>query len=74
MPITSTGVALHFKMMTVMIMKTESLSLSFFFVVLGFELRVSTLSHSTSPLFVMGFYKIGSHERFALAGFEPQSS
>jgi hypothetical protein len=28
----------------------------FFFVVLGFELRVYTLSHSTSLFFVMGFF------------------
>jgi hypothetical protein len=32
----------------------------FFFVVLGFELRVYTLSHSTSPfLFCDGFFEIG---------------
>jgi hypothetical protein len=28
---------------------------SFFFVVLGFELRTFTLSHSTSPILVKGF-------------------
>jgi hypothetical protein len=37
----------------------------FFFPVLGFKLRVFT-----SPLFVMGFLKIGSCELFALAGFK----
>jgi hypothetical protein len=31
------------------------LLLLLFFVVLGFELRAFTLSHSTSPIFVMGF-------------------
>jgi hypothetical protein len=34
-------------------------------VVLGFELRAYTLSHSISSFFVMGFFKIGSHELFA---------
>jgi hypothetical protein len=46
----------------------------FFFEVLGFELRAYTLSHSTRPFFVMVFFKIGSHELFARAGFEPQFS
>jgi hypothetical protein len=32
-----------------------SLSLSFFFAVLGLELRAFTLSHSTSPIFVKDF-------------------
>jgi hypothetical protein len=32
--------------------------------VLGLELRAYTLSHSTSPFFVMGFFEIGSHELF----------
>jgi hypothetical protein len=32
----------------------------FFFVVLVFELRAYTLSHSTSPFFVKGFFEIGS--------------
>jgi hypothetical protein len=41
------------------------------FLVLGFELRVYTLSHYTSPIFVMGFLKIGSHKLFAWAGFKP---
>jgi hypothetical protein len=27
------------------------------------------LSHSTSPIFVMGFFKIGSRKLFAWAGF-----
>jgi hypothetical protein len=31
--------------------------LLFFFVVLGFELRADTLSHSTKPLFVFGFFQ-----------------
>jgi hypothetical protein len=30
-----------------------------FFVVPGLELRAFTLSHSTSPFFVMGFFEIG---------------
>jgi hypothetical protein len=48
----------------------------FFFplVVLGFELRAYTLSHSTSPLVVMSFFEIGSCELFAWAGFKPPSS
>jgi hypothetical protein len=34
----------------------KAYSTSFFlFVALGFELRASTLSHSTSPIFVKGF-------------------
>jgi hypothetical protein len=37
------------------------------FPVLGFELRAYTLRHSTSP-FLMGFFKIGSHQLFAGAG------
>jgi hypothetical protein len=45
-----------------------SLSLS---VVLGLELRAYTLSHSTSPFFVMGFFRDRSRELFAWAGFEP---
>jgi hypothetical protein len=39
--------------------------------VLGFELRTYTLSHSTNPIFVMGFFEIGSHELFVEAGFRP---
>jgi hypothetical protein len=42
----------------------------FFFAVPGLELRAYTLSHSTSPFFVIGVFKIGSRELFALAGFE----
>jgi hypothetical protein len=45
----------------------------YFFVVLGFELRAFTLSHSTSPFLVMGFMT-GSLELFALAGLELRSS
>jgi hypothetical protein len=47
--------------------------LSFFFLVLGLELWVYTLSHSTSPLFVIFFFffEIGSLELFAGAGFKP---
>jgi hypothetical protein len=49
--------------------------LSFFFLaVLGLELRVHTLSHSTNPFLVMGSSEIGSLELFAQAGFELQSS
>jgi hypothetical protein len=29
-------------------------------VVLGLELKAFTLSHSNSPIFVMGFFEIGS--------------
>jgi hypothetical protein len=32
--------------------------------VLGLELRAFVLSHSTSPIFVKGFFKTGSHELF----------
>jgi hypothetical protein len=35
-------------------------SFFFFFAILGFELRAYTLSHSTSPFLVMGFFQIGS--------------
>jgi hypothetical protein len=41
-----------------------------FFMVLEFELRTYILSHSTSRFLVMGFFKVGSHELFALVGFE----
>jgi hypothetical protein len=37
----------------------------FVLVVLGFELRACTLSHSISPFFVLGFFKIGSQELFS---------
>jgi hypothetical protein len=51
-------------------------------VILGFELRglIPTkqapyyFSHSTSPFFVLVFFKIGPHEIFARTGFELQSS
>jgi hypothetical protein len=42
----------------------------FFFMVLGFE----PLYHSTSPFFVMSFFRMGSCELFARAGFKLQSS
>jgi hypothetical protein len=45
--------------------------LFFFFIVLGLELRAYTLSHSISPFFVMGVFKIGSRKLFPPAGFEP---
>jgi hypothetical protein len=50
------------------------LELFFFFVVLRFELRAFTLSHSTNPILVKGFFEIGSRGLFPQAGFEPQSS
>jgi hypothetical protein len=40
----------------------------FFFAVPGFEFRDYTSSHSTSPFFVIGFFKIGSQELFAQHG------
>jgi hypothetical protein len=43
----------------------------FFLMVLEFEHRAYTLSHSIRPFFVMGFFKIGSLTAFARAGFEP---
>jgi hypothetical protein len=46
----------------------------FFFSVLVFELRAYTLSYSTSPFFVMGFFPGKVSELFAWANFEPQSS
>jgi hypothetical protein len=33
---------------------------------MGFELRAYTLSHSTSPIFVKGFFKIKFHKLFYL--------
>jgi hypothetical protein len=45
-------------------------TLAFFFAVLRLELRAYTLSHSTSPIFVKGFFEIGSHELFVQAGFK----
>jgi hypothetical protein len=57
---------------------TPSLNLiCLFFVVpevLGLELGAYTLGHSSSLFFVKGFFKIGSRELFAQAGFESQSS
>jgi hypothetical protein len=50
----------------------QRFKVSLFFLVLGFELRAYTLSHSTSPFF--GFSEIGSHKLFAWAGFKPRSS
>jgi hypothetical protein len=41
--------------------------------VLGFELRAYTLSHSTSPFFVMGVFEILLYKVFAQAGFKLQS-
>jgi hypothetical protein len=41
------------------------------FAVLGLELRAYTLSHSTSPFFVIGIFEIGSYKLFAQTGFEP---
>jgi hypothetical protein len=43
----------------------------FIFVVLGLELGAYTLSHSTSPFFVLGIFEIASHEQFAWVGSEP---
>jgi hypothetical protein len=45
-----------------------------FFAILGFELRAYTSSHSTSLFFLKGFFKTGSLQRFAQAGYKPQSS
>jgi hypothetical protein len=45
-----------------------------FFAELVFELKAYTLSHSTIPIFVKGFFEIGSHKLFAWAGFELRSS
>jgi hypothetical protein len=44
------------------------ISVVFFFVVLGFELRAYTWTNSTNYFFVMGFFETGSCELFA--GFE----
>jgi hypothetical protein len=53
----------------------EFFSFFFFFnLVLGLEFRAFTLSHSASPFFVKGIFEIVSHELFAQAGFEPQTS
>jgi hypothetical protein len=40
-------------------------SFFFFFCGTGVELRVFTLSHSTSTFFVKGFFEVGSRELFA---------
>jgi hypothetical protein len=48
--------------------------LTFKLVYLVFCFRAYTLSHSTSPLFVKGFFEIGSHELLVQAGFEPRFS
>jgi hypothetical protein len=53
--------------------KTPNPQKTFFFV-LEFELRAYTLSHSTSPFFVMSFFEIGSCKLFPWAGFEWRSS
>jgi hypothetical protein len=45
-----------------------------FFAVWELELKAYTLSHSTSPFFVLGFFKIGSRELLAQAGSELRSS
>jgi hypothetical protein len=51
------------------------LETSFFFAVPGLELRAYTLNSTTpAPFFMMGIFKIGSHELFAQAGFKMQSS
>jgi hypothetical protein len=42
--------------------------------VLGLELRANTLSHSTSPIFVMGVLEIGSCKLFARTSFKPRFS
>jgi hypothetical protein len=47
-------------------------SFFFFFAVLVLELR-AYLEPLHQPFFVMGVFKIGSHEPFARAGFELQS-
>jgi hypothetical protein len=46
----------------------------YLFVVLELKLRAYTLSHSISPIFVMGFFKTAYLKLFAQAGFKPQSS
>jgi hypothetical protein len=43
----------------------------FLFEVLGFELKVYTLNHSTSLIFVVVFFEVGSCELFVQEGFEP---
>jgi hypothetical protein len=54
----SLAVSVHFKII-------EALSaVVLFFMILWFELRVFTLSHSTTPVFVMGFFEVRSGELF----------
>jgi hypothetical protein len=56
------------------ITKTSSFLFCFVLVILGLELRAFTLSHSTSPIFVLVFFfEIGSRKLFAQDGFELQS-
>jgi hypothetical protein len=45
-----------------------------FFALLGLEIRAFNLSHSSSPIFVIGLFEIGSHKLVAQASFERQSS
>jgi hypothetical protein len=57
------------------IVKAHKLMWYFFcFAVLGLELRAYTLSHSTSPVFLMEFFEIESLELFALAGLKRRFS
>jgi hypothetical protein len=42
-------------------------------VVLGLELRAFSLNHSTSPIFVKGFFEIRSHKLFAQGDFKSLS-
>jgi hypothetical protein len=42
-----------------------------FVLMVEFELRTHTLSHSISPPFEIGVFKIGSCKLFAWAGFKP---
>jgi hypothetical protein len=41
------------------------------FAVLGFEIKAYTLSYSINPFFLWWFFKLGSLELFAQAGFKP---
>jgi hypothetical protein len=45
----------------------------FVFAGLGFELRAFNLIHSTTPIFVMCFFEIGSQKLFVWYGFEPSN-
>jgi hypothetical protein len=49
--------------------KIDANFILFYFAVLGLELRVYTLTHST--IFVKGFFEIASPKLFAWAGFKP---